>query len=84
MLFSTPHSRRASRTRSGRNSAVTISSGTPPPSTMTVPSKLQNMPSPIELKVPSLPHMQTLAVTIRLLKALAWLLIFQAWRIGAV
>ena len=61
-----------------------ISSGRRLPSTITVPSKLQNMPSPIESKVPSLPHMHTLAVTIRLQNALAWLVIFQAWRIGAV
>ena len=34
----------------------------------TVPSKLTIMPSPIESKVPSEPHMQTLAVTMRLRK----------------
>ena len=42
------------------------------------------MPSPIESKVPSLPHMHTLAVYARLQKALAWLVMRQAWRIGAV
>ncbi|CKU70082.1 Uncharacterised protein [Mycobacterium tuberculosis] len=62
MLFSTPQPVRASRTRSGRSSAVMISSTRPPPSTSTVPSKLQNMPSPIESKLPSLPHRHTLAV----------------------
>ena len=62
MLFSTPQPARASRIRSGRSSAVMISSGRPPPATITVPSKLQNMPSPMESKVPSLPHMHTLAV----------------------
>ena len=36
------------------------------------------------LNTPSLPHMQTLAVTIRLQKALAWLVKPQAWRMGAV
>ena len=38
---------------------------------MTVPSNWQNIASPIESKVPSEPHMQTLAVTIRFWKALA-------------
>ena len=42
------------------------------------------MPSPIESKLPSLPHRHTLAVIIRFWKALAWLVIFHAWRIGAV
>ena len=50
----------------------------------TVPSKLQNMASPIESNVPSLPHRQTLAVMAMFWKALAWLVICQAWRIGAV
>ena len=75
---------RASRTRSGRSSAVMISSADRRPATSTVPSKLQNMPSPIESKLPSLPHRQTLAVQARFWKALAWLVICQAWRIGAV
>ena len=64
---------RASRTRSGRNSQVIISSGRLLPSTIGVPSKLTNIPSPIESKVPSEPHIHTLAVYIRLQKALAWL-----------
>lgn len=51
---------------------------------MIVPSKLQIMPSPMESNVPSEPHMQTFAVTIRLQKALAWLVKRQASRIGAV
>jgi len=51
---------------------------------MTVPSKLHTMASPIESKVPSLPHRQTLAVAIRFWKALAWFVMDQAWRIGAV
>jgi len=42
------------------------------------------MPSPIELKVPSVPARHTDAVTIRLQKALAWLVTCQAVRIGAV
>ena len=49
-----------------------------------MPSKLTIIPSPIESKVPSLPHMHTDAVTIRLQNALAWLVMCQAWRIGAV
>ncbi len=61
-----------------------ISSGRRLPSTITVPSKLQNMPSPIESKLPSLPHRHTLAVTIRFWNALAWLVIFHEWAIGAV
>lgn len=80
-----PQCRRASRTRSGRTSAVMISSGRPEvPWAMIVPSKLTTMPSPIESKVPSEPHMQTFAVTIRLQKALDWLVNRQASRIGAV
>ena len=51
---------------------------------MTVPSKLQNMPSPMLSKLPSDPHRQTLAVYAKLWKALAWLVIFQACRMGAV
>ena len=51
---------------------------------MTVPSKLTIIASPMELNVPSEPHMQTLAVTIRLQKALAWLVKRQESRIGAV
>lgn len=54
------------------------------PWAMIEPSKLQIMPSPMESKVPSEPHMQTLAVTIRLQKALDWLVNFQLSRIGAV
>ena len=70
MLFSTPQCARASRTRSGRTSAVMISSTRPVvPWARTVPSKLTIIPSPIESKMPSDPHMQTLAVTIRLQKA---------------
>ena len=85
MLFSTPQPRRASRTRSGRTSAVMISSARPVvPWAMIVPSKLTIMPSPMESNVPSEPHMQTLAVTMRLWKALAWLVKRQASRIGAV
>ena len=85
MLFSTDQCARASRTRSGRTSAVMISSGRPlVPWASTVPSKLTIMPSPIESKLPSLPHMQTLAVTIRLQNAFAWLVKRQASRIGAV
>jgi hypothetical protein len=38
----------------------------------------------MESNVPSLPHMHTLAVTIKLENAFAWLLIFQLWRMGAV
>ena len=49
-----------------------------------VPSKLTIIPSPIELKVPSVPHMQTFAVTIRLQNAFDWLVKRQASRIGAV
>ena len=78
MLFSTPQTLRASRTRSGRSSQVTISSARPPPCTSTLPSKLQNMPSPMESNVPSLPHMHTFAVYARLQKALAWLVICHA------
>jgi hypothetical protein len=48
------------------------------------PSKSHTIASPIELNTPSLPHMQTLAVYIRLQKALAWLVICQAWRMGLV
>ncbi len=51
---------------------------------MTLPSKLQTMPSPMESKVPSEPHMHTLAVTIRLQNAFDWLVKRQASRIGAV
>ena len=51
---------------------------------MMVPSKLTIMPSPMESKLPSEPHMQTLAVTMRLQKALAWLVKRQASRTGAV
>ena len=61
-----------------------ISSGRLPPSAITVPSKLQNMPWPMESKLPSLPHRQTLAVCARFWKALAWFVMRQAWRIGAV
>ncbi len=85
MLFSTPQCRRASRTRSGRTSAVMISSTRPVvPWARTAPSKLQIIPSPIESNVPSEPHRQTLAVTIRLQKALDWLVKRQDSRIGAV
>ena len=85
MLFSTPQLMRASRTRSGRTSAVMISSARPVvPCAMTLPSKLTIMPSPMESNDPSEPHMQTLAVTIRLLKAFAWLVKRQLSRIGAV
>ena len=56
--------------------AAALASGTP--------SKPTIMPSPIESNVPSLPHMHTDAVYIRLQKAFAWLVICQAWRIGAV
>ena len=42
------------------------------------------MPSPIESKLPSLPHRHTLAVTIRFWNAFAWLVIFHEWAIGAV
>ncbi len=41
-------------------------------------------PSPIESKVPSEPHMQTEAVTIRLQKALGLVRERQEFRIGAV
>ena len=51
---------------------------------MIVPSKLTIIPSPMESKVPSEPHMQTLAVTIRLQNAFAWLVKRQDSRIGAV
>ena len=61
-----------------------ISSTRPPPSAITVPSKLQTMPSPIESKLPSLPHRQTLAVAIRFWNAFAWLVMRQLWAIGAV
>ena len=85
MLFSTAQCLRASRTRSGRTSAVMISSARPVvPCARIEPSKLTIMPSPIESNVPSLPHMQTLAVTIRFWKLLAWLVKRQASRIGAV
>ena len=85
MLFSTPQPIRASRTRSGRTSAVMISFGRPvSPCAMTVPSKFTIMPSPMESNEPSLPHMQTFAVTIRFWNALAWLVKRQLWRIGAV
>ena len=85
MLFSTPQWIRASRTRSGRTSAVMISSGRPlVPCAMTEPSKLTIMPSPMESKVPSEPLMQTLAVTIRLQKLLDWLVNRHESRIGAV
>ena len=77
MLFSTPQTRRASRTRSGRTSALMISSGRPPPLAMGTPSNPTIMPSPIESKLPSLPHMHTDAVYIRLQKALAWLVMRQ-------
>jgi hypothetical protein len=67
MLFSTLQLARASRTRSGRTSAVTISFARPDvPCARMVPSKLTIIPSPIESNVPSEPHMHTLAVTIRL------------------
>src|SRR5688572_14638458 len=59
MLFSTPQTRRASRTRSGRTSAATISSGLPPPQASGTRSKLTMLASPMESNVPSLPHMQT-------------------------
>ena len=51
---------------------------------MIVPSKLTIMPSPMQSNVPSEPHMQTLAVTIRLQKLFDWLVKRQASRIGAV
>jgi hypothetical protein len=35
-------------------------------------------------KVPSLPHMQTLAVQARFWNAFDWLVMRQAWRMGAV
>ncbi len=70
MLFSTPQPARASRTRSGRTSAVMISSTRPDvPCAMMLPSKLTIMPSPMLSNEPSLPHMQTLAVTMRLQNA---------------
>ncbi len=55
-----------------------------PPSAIGVPSKSTNMASPMESKVPSEPHMHTLAVCMRLVKELTWLVIFHEWRIGAV
>ena len=42
-----------------------IPSGRAPLAVMTLPSKLQNMPSPMLSKLPSLPHRQTLAVMAR-------------------
>jgi hypothetical protein len=42
------------------------------------------MPSPIELKLPSSPQRQTLAVYIRLQKAFAWLVTCHIGLIGAV
>ena len=51
---------------------------------MTEPSKFTIMPSPMLSKVPSEPHIQTLAVTIRLQKAFDWLVNRQLLRIGAV
>jgi hypothetical protein len=48
-----------------------ISSGRAPPVTVGTPSNPTIIPSPIESKVPSLPHRQTDAVAIRLQKALA-------------
>ena len=84
-LFSTPQCIRASRTRSGRTSAVMISSGLAvSPWAMTSPSKLTIMPSPMLSKSPSVPHMHTLAVTIRFWNELAWLVNLQELRIGAV
>ena len=73
-----------SRTRSGRTSAVMISSGRPPPVASGTPSKPTIIPSPIESKVPSEPHRQTDAVTARLQNALAWLVTRQPCRMGAV
>src|ERR1700733_8395 len=58
MLFSTAQCLRASRMRSGLSSAVMISSGRPVvPSARIEPSKLTIMPSPMESKSPSEPHM---------------------------
>jgi len=54
------------------------------PWTIMVPSKLTIMPSPIESKLPSEPHMQTFAVTIRLQNEFDWLVNRQASRTGAV
>ena len=54
------------------------------PWAMIVPSKLTIMPSPMESNEPSVPHMQTLAVTMRLQKAFDWLVKRQDSRIGAV
>src|ERR1700719_1885806 len=83
MLFSTPQLIRASRTRSGRTSAVMISSTRPVvPCARMLPSKLTIMPSPIESNEPSEPHMQTLAVTIRFWNGLAWMVKRQRRAVG--
>ena len=68
-----------------RTSQVMISSARPVvPCASTVPSKLTTMPSPIESKSPSEPHMHTLHVTIMFWKALDWLVKRHDLRIGAV
>jgi hypothetical protein len=51
---------------------------------MIVPLKLQTIASPIESNVPSEPHMQTLAVTIRLQNAFDWLVNCHAAQTGGV
>ncbi len=85
MLFSTPQWMRASRTRSGRTSAVMISSGRPVvPCAMMLPSKLTIIASPMESNCPSDPLMHTLAVTMRLQKLFDWLVKRHDSRIGAV
>jgi hypothetical protein len=61
-----------------------ISSGRAPPVTVGTPSNPTIMPSPIESNVPSLPHRQTDAVAIKLQNALAWSVMRQPWRMGAV
>jgi len=53
------------------------------PSARTSPAKLTIMPSPMESKEPSDPHMQTLAVIIGLQKEFDWLVKRQACRMGA-
>ncbi len=57
---------------------------TPPPSTTHRAVEIADHAFAHRIEGAVVPHMHTLAVTIRLLKALAWLLTFQAWRIGAV
>ena len=83
--FSTAQCLCASRMRSGLNSAVMISRGRSVVHSARIdPSKLTSMPSPIESKSPSDPHMQTLAVAIRFWKLFAWFVKRHAARRGAV